>query len=106
MSRIPPAQAEALLAAGAVLVDVREPHEVAAGRIPGSRHVPLRTLAAAPRDHLPASGPILFVCAHGVRSVTACVLAERSGLGDVHSVDGGTARWAAEGRPYEGRPVP
>lgn len=107
MTRISPADAEALLASGpAVLVDVREPHEVAVGRIPGARHVPLRTLAAGARAHLDGEGPFLFVCAHGVRSLTACALAERAGLRDVYSVDGGTARWAAEGRPYEGRPIP
>jgi rhodanese-related sulfurtransferase len=89
-----------------VLVDVREPHEVAVGRIPGARHVPLRTLAASPLAHLEGDGPFLFVCAHGARSLTACMLAERAGVANVHSIDGGTARWAAEGRPYEGQPVP
>jgi rhodanese-related sulfurtransferase len=107
VTRIPPADAQALLASGsAVLVDVREPHEVAVGRIPGALHVPLRTLAASPREHLAGDGPFLFVCAHGMRSLTAAALAERAGLSEVYSVDGGTARWAAEGRPYEGRAVP
>ena len=107
MTRLSPADAEALLASGgAVLVDVREPHEVAVGRIPGARHVPLRTLAASPRANLEGDRPFLFVCAHGMRSLTACALAERAGLADVYSVDGGTSRWAAEGRPYEGAAVP
>ena len=44
--------------------------------------------------------------AHGMRSLTAAALAERAGLAAVYSVDGGTARWAAEGRPYEGRAMP
>jgi rhodanese-related sulfurtransferase len=106
VTRISPSDAAALVASrGAVVVDVREPHEVAVGHIPGALHVPLRTLAAAPRDHLPAGRPIVFVCAHGMRSVTACALAERAGVADVYSVDGGTSRWAAEGRPYEGTPA-
>lgn len=108
MTRLSPAAAQALLAERqeAVLVDVREPHEVAVGRIPGARSVPLRDLAGAAREHLPDARPILFVCAHGVRSLTACALAERAGFAEVYSVDGGTSRWAAEGRPYEGTAVP
>jgi rhodanese-related sulfurtransferase len=107
VTRISPSDAAALVASrDAVIVDVREPHEVAAGRIPGALHVPLRTLATAPGDHLPGGRPIVFVCAHGMRSVTAGILAERAGVAEVYSVDGGTSRWAAEGRPYEGVPVP
>ena len=102
MTRLSPADAHALVARGTHdLVDVREPHEWAAGRIPGARHVPLRTLAAAPSDHLDGK-PVVFVCAHGVRSQTACALALRAGFADVATIDGGTARWAAEGLPFEG----
>lgn len=90
----------------AVLVDVREPYEVAVGRIPGARNVPLRALANATREYLPVGVPVLFVCGHGLRSLTACAIAERAGFADVYSVDGGTARWAAEGFAYEGTPVP
>jgi rhodanese-related sulfurtransferase len=107
VTRLSPADAAALVdTRGAVLVDVREPHEFAVGRIPGALHVPLRTLALGPQEHLPAGRPIVFLCAHGVRSLTACALAERAGVADVYSVDGGTSRWAAEGRPYEGTAVP
>jgi rhodanese-related sulfurtransferase len=99
MVRISPAQASALLAQGGYdLVDVREGHEWAGGHLPGARHVPLGVLARSPREHLPRDR-VIFVCGHGVRSLTACAIAKGAGLGEVYSVDGGTAEWTAEGRP-------
>ena len=101
MNRISAAEAAALLAAGEhELVDVREPHEWAGGHLPAARHVPLGVLAAAPHRHLPRDR-VIFVCGHGVRSLTACAVAERAGLRDVSSLDGGTAGWVAEGRPFD-----
>jgi rhodanese-related sulfurtransferase len=103
IARLSPADAYGLVTRGThELVDVREPHEWAAGRIPGARHVPLRALAAAPHEHLHGERPVIFVCAHGARSQTACMLALRAGLSDAASIDGGTVRWAAEGLPFEG----
>jgi rhodanese-related sulfurtransferase len=102
MTRLSPADAHALVSTGShELVDVREPHEWALGHIPGARHVPLRTLAVAPQEHLGAR-PVVFVCAHGARSLTAAALAERAGIPEAASVDGGTVRWAREGLPFEG----
>ena len=99
--RISADEAAALLAQGGYdLVDVREPHEWVSGHLPGARHVPLGHLARSPRDHL-VRDRVIFVCGHGVRSLTACAIARGAGLGDVYSVDGGTAAWAAEGRPLE-----
>jgi rhodanese-related sulfurtransferase len=104
MTRLSPADAHALVSQGGHdLVDVREPHEWARGHIPGARHVPLRTLVASPQAHLGAR-PVVFVCAHGVRSLTAAALAERAGAPATASVDGGTVRWAREGLPFEGTP--
>jgi rhodanese-related sulfurtransferase len=104
MTRISPADAHALVTAGGHdLVDVREPDEWARGRIPGARHVPLRMLAVAPQEHL-GPRPVVFVCAHGARSLTAAAIAERAGVREAASVDGGTVRWAREGLPFEGSP--
>ncbi len=99
MTRISSAEAQRLLSKGDVdLVDVREPAEWAGGHLPGARHVPLMTLLRAPSAHL-SRDRVVFVCGHGVRSVTACAIAERAGLREVYSLDGGIAGWAAEGRP-------
>ncbi len=105
MTRLSPADAHALVSRGGHdLVDVREPHEWSRGRIPGARHVPLRALALAPNAHLVDGRPVVFICAHGARSLTAAALAERAGAPKAASVDGGTVRWAREGLPFEGTP--
>src|SRR5438067_269272 len=60
--------ADALLRSGeAVLVDVREPHEWDAGRIPGARHVQLEHLASQ-AETIPRDTRVIFQCRLGVRS--------------------------------------
>ena len=70
------------LASGSItLVDVREPHEYAAGHIPGSISHPLSTFA--PEELRAMAGRIVFSCAAGVRSVRAIEFAQAAGL-DLH----------------------
>lgn len=82
------------LADGSILlVDVREPHEFAAGHIPGSLSHPLSTFdpAALPE----AEGKrLVFSCAAGVRSRHALAAAQAAGLPvDAHYA-GGFKDWA------------
>jgi rhodanese-related sulfurtransferase len=94
-------QAEALIAGGDVqVIDVREPAEYAAGHMPGARSVPLAAIKADPRRNL-SGDRMLFVCARGVRSLTAAQLAESIGIREVWSLDGGTVAWAHAGLPIE-----
>ena len=81
-----------------LLVDVREPHEFAAGHIPGSVLVPLSSFDAA--DVPVNSGRrVVFYCAAGVRSVRAVEMAQRAGLPlDTH-YKGGFKAWASAGMP-------
>jgi len=93
------AAAAALLAQLDVdVVDVRDDREWNAGHLPGARHIPLEQLRADPEAYL-AHKPILFVCARGVRSLTAAKLAERMGYSQVYNLDGGTAAWSKAGLP-------
>jgi len=85
---------------GIQVVDVREPHEYADARIPGSVLVPLGTLLRSPRELL-KSGPVLFICSEGIRSAVACEAAAAIGLAEVYNLEGGTGRWQAEGYPVE-----
>jgi len=93
--------AEALIAEGNLdIIDVREPNEYATGHLAGARLVPLGKLK---EDFAGAKvGPrALFVCAKGGRSHTAAELAVANGVGQVFSLEGGTSRWIAEGKPVE-----
>jgi rhodanese-related sulfurtransferase len=90
----------ALLDSGALLLDVREPDEYAAGHIPGARLVPLGSLLASPRSYLDRDG-VVFVCAVGARSALACEMAAAVGLTRVFNLEGGTVAWAQRGLPLE-----
>jgi len=90
---------EVLSRPNAHLIDVREPHEFDSGHLDGSRSVPLDQLRANPERELPQNAVLVFVCAKGVRSLTAAKLAERLGYLAVYNVDGGTSACARAGFP-------
>jgi rhodanese-related sulfurtransferase len=93
-------EAAALIATGTVdVVDVRDVHEWLAGHIPGVRLVPLDRLRVDPEAALPKRDGIIFVCAKGVRSLTAAKLAERLGYTNLYNLDGGTVGWGRAGLP-------
>lgn len=83
-----------------VVIDVREPHEFAAGHIPGSVSHPLSRFDAAA---LPVGQGkrIVFSCAAGVRSVRAIELAQAAGLDMREHYKGGFKDWSAAGEPVE-----
>ena len=60
--------------------------------------MPLEELRANPESALKRDS-ILFVCAKGMRSMTAAKLAERLGFSKLFSLDGGTNAWKSAGLP-------
>ncbi len=97
---ITPAEALARMRAGAVLVDVREPHERALGMAEGAVGIARADLEAAPATALPdRSAPVLLICQGGGRSLQAAHALRDAGYTCVASVEGGTARWIAEALP-------
>jgi rhodanese-related sulfurtransferase len=86
----------AALAAGAAVVDVRDPEEYVAGHVPGALLVPLNTLPHRMQD-LPSARPLYIICASGARSAAAAEWLGRGGL-DAVSVAGGTGAWMRTGR--------
>jgi rhodanese-related sulfurtransferase len=93
-------EAQTLIDAGDVdVIDVREANEYSAGHVPGARSLPLSLLKTNPRQ---LSGDrMLFICAKGMRSMTAAQLAESVGIREAFSLDGGTIAWAHAGLPIE-----
>lgn len=83
----------------AVVVDVREPNEYAAGHVPGAVLMPLATL---PLKHteLPKGETLYLICQTGGRSFTAATWLAQQGY-DVRNVTGGTSDWIANGFPIE-----
>jgi rhodanese-related sulfurtransferase len=99
MKSLSPESVRDLCAGGAVdLIDVREPHEWIGGHLPGARLVPLGTFLRDPRGNVRGERAV-FVCAHGLRSVTASLAAETAGVGEVFNLDGGVMWWVARGMP-------
>ena len=85
---------------GAVVIDVREPHEFAAGRVPASVLVPLATVLARAGEF--ARDETLYViCRTDNRSSTAAEALVSAGFSDVRNVRGGMVAWAAAGLPIE-----
>src|SRR4051794_32042674 len=85
----------------ALLVDVREDEEWAAGHIAAATHVPLHRLPAQWAEHakqLPADARIVVVCAVGQRSAFVTEWLIRQGY-DAVNLAGGMVAWAASGRP-------
>jgi hydroxyacylglutathione hydrolase/adenylyltransferase/sulfurtransferase len=91
--------AELLDRGEAVLVDVREPHEWDAGRIPGARHVQLEHLASQ-ADSIPRDTRVIFQCRLGVRSAMATKAFRASGY-DALSMAGGIQAWNEAGLPMD-----
>jgi len=85
----------------AVLIDVSDPAEYAAGHAVGARSVPLAGLETS-RD-LPKnkSLPLVVVCPTGTRAQRAVVLLKKLGFENTTSLAGGLAAWRAANLPTE-----
>ena len=81
-----------------LLVDVREPNEVAVEAYPDGVVVPLQTFdpAAIPD---PQGKQVVFACRSGKRSVTASLAAQAVGLPHDKHLAGGMIGWKAAGQP-------
>jgi len=91
-------QLDALLEAGAELIDVREKDERDTGYIAGSRNIPYRLLTLGEAD-LPRDRPIVTICENGPRAAIAASILAAHGF-DAHPVvNGGVDSWVAAGKP-------
>ncbi len=93
-------QLASALESHAVVIDVREAAEFAAGHVPGAVNIPMGRLAGA-MGTLDHDALIHVVCRSGNRSGAMTDLLTGSGFEAVN-VTGGTDAWIASGRPVEG----
>jgi rhodanese-related sulfurtransferase len=86
--------------ADAVLLDVREDDEWAAGHIEGAQHIPMNRVPqqVAYGESLPADRPIVVICKMGGRSAQVTAWLKQQGF-DAANLDGGMLAWATAGRP-------
>ena len=86
----------------AVVVDVSEPAEFAAGHIVGAKNIPLGELEAKLAGAVKNKAlPLILVCQSGARSGRALPMAQKLGYSAVHSLGGGLAAWKTANLPVE-----
>lgn len=94
-------EAQERLAAGALLIDVREPKEWARVRIPGALSRPMSEI----NDwwlELPEDRELIFQCRSGARSGRVVeALISQAGLTNVTNLAGGLVSWAEAGYELE-----
>ncbi|WP_010096374.1 rhodanese-like domain-containing protein [Ornithinibacillus scapharcae] len=74
-----------------IVIDVRENSEVATGKIPGAKHIPLGQLALR-KNELNKDKSYIITCQSGNRSKAACGILEALGY-QVEDMKGGMNNW-------------
>ena len=86
----------------AVVIDVCEPGEYAAGHVVGAKNIPLGDLQAKLAGAVKNKKlPLILVCQSGARSAKAVVTAKALGFEQAQSLGGGLGAWRAANLPVE-----
>ena len=86
----------------AVVVDVCDPAEFAAGHVSGAKNVPLGELEAKlPGTVKNKALPLILVCSSGARSGRAAAIAKKLGYEQAQSLSGGLKAWKEANLPLE-----
>lgn len=84
----------------ALILDVREDKEFAAGHIPKAKHIPLGKLATRIQElDKHKAKPILVTCRSGQRSARACGVLKKAGFTTVYNQAGGIIAWERANLP-------
>ena len=87
---------EKLIAAGSLLIDVREADEFAAGHVPTAISIPLSTVQDRV-DEFRHQGTVYVICQVGGRSMRACQYLADFDIENLVNIAGGTTGWIALG---------
>jgi rhodanese-related sulfurtransferase len=85
----------------AVLIDISEPAEFAAGHAVGARSVPLASIETSRELPKNKSLPLVVVCPTGSRAPHAVALLKKLGFENTTALAGGLAAWRAANLPTE-----
>ena len=87
---------EKLIAAGSLLIDVRETDEFVAGHVPTAISIPLSTVQDRV-DEFRHQGTVYVICQVGGRSMRACQYLADFDINNLVNIAGGTKGWIALG---------
>jgi rhodanese-related sulfurtransferase len=87
---------EKLIAAGSLLIDVREADEFAAGHVPTAISIPLSTVQDRVEEFR-HQGTVYVICQVGGRSMRACQYLADFDIENLVNIAGGTTGWIALG---------
>ena len=96
LNSLSPAEAQALIAKGAKLIDIRGADEFAREHITGAQFVPLDRLAAGSLSHH-AADILIFHCKSGNRTKMNAEALRNSSTCEAYILDGGIDGWKAAG---------
>ncbi len=86
----------------AVVIDVCETHEFAAGHVGGAKNIPLSQLEEKLHDAVKNKAlPVILVCQSGARSNRALGIAKKLGYEKAQSLSGGLSAWKTANLPIE-----
>src|ERR1700677_4388175 len=99
IDEVDPSEVNELINEGAAIIDVRETDEVAAGHLPGAKHIPRGYLESRIEGVVPdRDAHVILYCASGNRSAYAArTLKEDLGYTNVSSMTGGITLWKDRG---------
>ena len=85
----------------AVLIDISEPAEYAAGHAVGARSVPLAGLETSRELPKNKALPVVVVCPNGARATRAVAVLRKLGFENARALAGGLQAWRAANLPVE-----
>jgi rhodanese-related sulfurtransferase len=86
----------------ALVLDVREQSEYAAGHLPNAKHIPLGQLASRLKElDKFKERPIVITCASGSRSGSAQSILKKNGFKEAVNLKGGIVAWQQASLPLE-----
>jgi len=81
-----------------LIIDVREPDELAICHVAGAQPIPMRQISSRLHE-LPRDRHLLILCHHGGRSRAVTQFLRAQGFAAVTNIAGGIAAWAEEVDP-------
>lgn len=98
-----PAEATLLInRENAIIIDVREVQEFAAGHLPAARNIPAGKLQDSLADLESCKNkPVIVTCASGMRAGRACGELKKHGFSRLYNLAGGVDAWVGAGYPIK-----